>query len=229
MALTAVIFINSSICFSQGNQKTESSQSSQGRIITSDTTKAKVSDKANKYYNEGYNYFEKKDFKKSIASYKLAIREDADFIDAYDNLGLAFRQLNMLDSAEYYYLASLSRNPNGFNANQNLAVVAELRKNYEKAIVYYNKLMEIETENPEGYYGLARMQFTLGRLNEAFKNGKLAEKYYKQIKSPYIGDCYYILCIISYTNKDIPLAKKYLALCRQEGVEVDKILEKALQ
>ena len=134
----------------------------------------------------------------------------------------------MLDSAEYYYLISLSKYPNGFNANQNLAVVEELRTNYDKAIVYYKKLIEIEAENPEGYYGLARMQFTAGKLNEAFKNGQSAEKYYKQIKSPYIGDCYYILCIICYTNKDIPLAKKYLALCKQAGIEVDKTIEKAL-
>lgn len=217
IALIVIVFTNISIGYSQG------------RILTSDTTKMRVSDKANKYYNEGYEYFEKKEFKKAITFYKLAINEDAGFIDAYDNLGLSFRQLNQLDSAEYYYQISVSKNPNGYNANQNLAVVEELRNNYDKAIGYYKKLIELEAENPEGYYGLARMQYASGKLTDAFKNGQLAEKYYKQIKSPYIGDCYYILCIICYTNKDIPMAKKYLALCKQERVEIDKMLEKALQ
>ena len=203
--------------------------SAQGKIITYDTSKTTVSEKARKYYNDAYDQFDKGNFTKSITLYKLAVAEDPDFLDAYDNLGLAFRQLNMLDSAERYYLISYNKNPNGFTANQNLAVVEEIRNNYEKALRYYTKLTELEHENPEGYYGVSRMYFILKNNKEALKYGLLAEEYYKKIKSPYIGDCYYILCMISLNDKNIPLAKKYLALCKKEGVKVDKELELALE
>jgi len=67
------------------------------------------------------------------------------------------------------------------------------------------------------------------KYGEAFKNGELAEKYYKQINSPYIGDCYYLLCLICYYNKDKQLAQKYLVLSKAAGIAVDKNLEKDLK
>ncbi|MEP7164484.1 MAG: tetratricopeptide repeat protein [Ferruginibacter sp.] len=215
----SILFLNAGFSYAQKD----------GRIIISDTSKTSISDKARGYYNDAYDYFDKGNFKKAIVLYKLAIAEDPDFIDAYDNLGLAFRQLDLGDSAEHYYLISLQKYPNGYTANQNLAIVEELRNNFEKALSYYKKLITLEAENPEGYYGASRMQFSLGNLEEALKNGLLAEKYYTQINSPYIGDCYYILCIISYNNKDLPLAKKYLALCKKAGIPVDKKIENALE
>jgi len=222
MILKNVLFIVVSICSTNYCQ-------AQGKIITTDSSKTSISEKARKYYNEGYDYFDKGNFTKSITLYKLAVAEDPNFLDAYDNLGLAFRQLNMVDSAERYYLISFNKNPNGFTANQNLAVVEEVRNNYAQALKYYAKLIELESENPEGYYGVSRMQFMLKNNKEALKNGLLAEQYYKKINSPYIGDCYYILCMIYVNDNNIPLAKKYLALCKKEGVKVDKDLELALE
>lgn len=200
-----------------------------GRIVRSDTTRSTISDKARTYYNEGYERFEKGDFAKAIELYKLAVIEDPEFIDAYDNLGLAFRQLKLTDSAEYYYLISLRKMPDGYTANQNMAIVEELRNNFSKAMAYYRKLIALEPQNPEGYYGAARMCLLQENFDEALKHGQLAETYYKQAKSPYIADCYYLLCIIAYNKKDLVLARKYLDLCKKEGVSVDKDLQKALQ
>ena len=217
-SLIFTLLLNSIICLSQEN-----------RVIENVLYKPTESEKARKYYNEAIDYFEEKNFEKAVELYKLAIIEDPNYIDAYDNLGLSYRHLNLLDSAESYYLLSHSKYPKGTVAIGNLAVVQELKGNSEGAIAYYKQSIELEPENPEGYYGLSRMQLNVEKYGEAFKNGQLAEKYYKQINSPYIGDCYYLLCLICYNNKDKQLSQKYLALSKAAGIAVDKNLEKNLK
>src|SRR5439155_1551215 len=153
------------------------------------------SEKAKEFFNQALDNFDQKNFKKAIELNKLAIAEDTNFIDAYDNLGLAYRKLNMLDSAEHYYQYSFEKNPTNTTPIQNLAVVAELQNNFEKASLLYLIMTSMEPENPEGHFGMARTKYMLGKTEEAFKSGQLAEKYYKKVNSPYIGDCYYLLCI----------------------------------
>ena len=209
--LIFVFLLNSIVSLSQEN-----------RLLENILYKPSESEKAIKYYNEAHYYFEEKNFEKAVILYKLAIIEDPDYIDAYDNLGIAYRYLNLLDSAESYYLLSHRKYPKGTVAIINLAVVQNLKGNSEGAIVYYEQSIELEPENPEGYYGLSRMQLILENYGEAFKNGQIAVNYYKQINSPYIVDGYYLLYLICYNNKDIQLAQKYLDLSKAAGIALDK-------
>lgn len=202
---------------------------SQNRLISNEIYTPTESETARKYYNIGHDYFIQGNFKKAVELYKQAIVEDPNYIDAYDNLGLSFRNLNLLDSAQKYYLISHSKYPVGTVAITNLAVVQEYKKNTEGAIIYYKKAVEIEPENPEGYYGLARMYLQIDKYDEALKNGLIAEKYYKQNNSPYIGDSYYVLCLIYYYNNNKPLAQKYLALSKKAGINVNKNIENDLK
>lgn len=212
------LLLSSYICLGQNS-----------RIIENIVYKPTESEKGNRYYNEAHDYFEKKNYEKAVELYKLAIIEDPNFIDAYDNLGLSYRHLNLLDNAESYYLLSHSKYPKGALALQNLAVVQDLKGNPEGAITSYKQLIELEPEDPEGYYGLSRMQLNIGKYDEAFKNGQLAEKYYKQANSPYIGDCHYLLCIICSYNKYKKSAKEYLTLSRDAGITIDKSIEEYLK
>ena len=99
-------------------------------------------------YNKAHDYFDKNDYKSAIEYYKLAILNDSNFIDAYDNLALSYRWSNKLDSAEYFYLLSSKKYPKGEASVMNLGVVEHFRKNYTKAIYYYDKLIEINPKNP---------------------------------------------------------------------------------
>ena len=180
-------------------------------------------------YNKAHDYFDKNDYKSAIEYYKLAILNDSNFIDAYDNLALSYRWSNKLDSAEYFYLLSSKNYPKGEASVMNLGLVEHIRKNYSKAIFYYNKLIEINPKNPEAYYGLSKIYSDKGDDRLAYKNGILAEKFYSELNSPYIGDCYYQLCIVCINLNDKINAKKYLRLAKSKGVEIDKQVENILK
>jgi tetratricopeptide (TPR) repeat protein len=180
-------------------------------------------------YNKAHDYFDKNDYESAIKYYKLAILIDSNFIDAYDNLGLSYRRCNKLDSAELYYLLSSKKYPKGEASVMNLGVVEHFRKNYTKAIYYYDKLIVINPKNPEAYYGLSKIYCDKGDYKLAYKNGIFAEKFYSELNSPYIGDCYYQLCIVCINRNDKKNAKKYLRLAKSQGVEIDNQIENILK
>src|ERR1035437_3894466 len=106
------------------------------KIISNELYAPTTSEKAEKFYNTGHDAIESRDFKKAVQYFKLAIAEDPGYVDAYDNLGLSFRQLNMLDSAEHYYLISIKMYQKEIVARGNMAVVEEKRGNLDKAAAY---------------------------------------------------------------------------------------------
>lgn len=200
-----------------------------GKVIPTKIIRGTDSKEAQHFFDEGQTQFDQKNFTAAIASYRQAIIADTNFVDAYDNLGLSYRKLNKLDSAEYYYYTSFMKDTTNTTAVQNMAVVAELQNIPKKAELLYLMLSAMEPENPEGYFGQARMQYLGGNLADAYKNGQLAEKYYNKMSSPHIGDCYYILCIICYELKKIKEAKTYLKLAKAAGINPDSRLEQLLK
>ena len=200
-----------------------------GKIVANEIYTHTKSEKANKYYNEGHDATEARNFKKAIEYYKLAIAEDPDYIDAYDNAGVAFRQLDMLDSAALYYLISIKKYPKGTVARGNMAVVEEMRGNPEKALAYYNECLAIDNKDPETYYGLMRVYGKLQKFDEALASGNKAEQLYFQRNDPYIGDCYYMLCITHIMMNNKEKARLYATKAESKGVKLDKAITDALK
>lgn len=171
----------------------------------------------------------------AIGNYKAAARLnckavslDTNFIAAYDNAGLAYRFMNNLDSAEFFYLKSFEKEPSNSIAAQNLAVVSEFRKDYSRAMLLYTIVSQMEPENPEGYFGLARTYYILNRKYEALESAHAAEKLYKKQNSPHIGDCYIILTVLYYNLGKRKEARNYLQLAKSAGAKPDTILEEAV-
>ncbi len=218
--LVAIIFVfKTTACFCQTGDK----------VLEYERVAHSKSIKAEEYYHAAHNDFDKEAYQSAIEKYKIAIALDSDYIDAFDNLGLAYRKMNKLDSAEYCYFASLRKYPQGYVPVMNLAIVEERRGNPQKAADYYKKLVTLRDDDPEGYYGLLRMYVTLKMYSEALDNGNTAEKYYKKNNSPYIGDCYYYLCFTHYNLNNIEMARKYMNLAQNAGVTVDKNMVEALK
>ena len=183
------------------------------RVSKSGLYKPTANEKAREYYNDAHEKFEIQDYEQAIFLYKKAIQEDSNYIDAYDNLGLSYRRLNLLDSAELYYKLSIEKYPQGI------------------ADHYYQLIIESEPENPEGYYGMSKSAYFQGKYADALLNAQLAEKYYLMANSPigYLGDNYYLKSRIYYSMKDIKAARKYLELAKSNGIDVDPEFEKALK
>jgi tetratricopeptide (TPR) repeat protein len=153
---------------------------------------------------------EKELIKDAINFFIKAINLDYQFIQAYDNLGKAYRMIEKYDSAIKTYEISLKVFPSGISAHQNLAVIYEKQKTWDKAIYEYKILTNRVPLNPEGYYGLANVYKKNSKLNLALSNALKALELYKQNPTNYIGDSYGQVGLIYYDLGNKLEAKTYI-------------------
>ena len=173
----------------------------------------KLNSQAITYYNKGTEILmkpEKELIKDAINFFIKAINLDYQFIQAYDNLGKAYRMIEKYDSAIKTYEMSLKVFPSGISAHQNLAIVYEKQKTWDKAIYEYNILTNRVPLNPEGYYGLANVYKKNSKLNLALSNALKALELYKQNPTNYIGDSYGQVGLIYYDLGNKLEAKAYI-------------------
>jgi tetratricopeptide (TPR) repeat protein len=204
-------------------------QTADDRVIVQKSQKATNSEQAKDYYNQGVILAQKGDYSNAITYYKLAIKSDSSFIDAYDNVGLCYRKTDNVNEAIKYYSYSLKLNGSNVTAIMNLAVAYSLKKNYSKASELYKQLIDIEPNDAEGYYGLCQTLVNSGKDSEAINYCKKAEKIYSEKGNSYEGDVDYILCIAYYNTRDYFNAKKYLELSKKKGISVNPEVEQAIR
>lgn len=186
------------------------------------------SKEANKFYDMAGDYFTDEDYTSAIKYYKLAIKADSNFVEAYDNLGLSYRKRNDLDSAIYYYKASIALYPEGAMAHQNLAVVYGMLEEYDMAITEYELMIANDLENPEGYYGVANTHLLQGTYEDGIPAAIQALKLYKKEGSYYLADGYYLLGLLYYYNEDYDYARHNMKEAEQLGKEIHPIIWQTL-
>jgi len=184
--------------------------------------------KAQNYFDKAFNFSNKKDFKNAEIFYKKSIKEDTNFIEAYDNLGRLYRSNGYLDKAEKMYLKSIKLYPNGAMAHQNVAVVYGIQKRYNEAIEQYEELIRLDSSSAEGYFGLANSNMMLKNYKTALINAKKTILIYENEKSPYLNEGYFLLGLIYYYSNDIENAKEYIIKAKNEGANIDPKLEEEL-
>ena len=181
------------------------------------------------YYNKGTELIyslnktssddEKTDQINQAVDYLIkAINFDPKFVQAYDNLGKAYRMLNNYDLAIESYEMSLKIFPKGRSAHQNLAVVYQKQKNWNKAITEYETLINMSPQSPEGYYGLANVYQKMSKLNLALSNALKALELYKQNPTNYIGDSYGQIGLIYYYKGNNLKAKEYIQIAKEKYI-----------
>lgn len=173
------------------------------------------------YYNKATNIIYS-DANLAAEYYLKAIKIEPKFVQAIDNLGKVYRILEKYDLAEKYYKKSIEIFPNGSTAHQNLAVVYDRQGRYNEEVEEYKKVIKINSQDPEGYFGLAKTY--LYRTNEidlALKNALKALELYKKNPPNYIGDGYQLVGLIYYYSGDETNAKKYIQIAKEKHIEND--------
>jgi tetratricopeptide (TPR) repeat protein len=178
------------------------------------------SPEAEGFYNEGLTYTKNNDFKKAIEAYRKAIVEDRRYVEAYDNIAVAFRRLNMLDSAEYYYLQSIKLYPKGAMAHQNLGLVYQVREDYEKALEQYQILQELKPEGAEGIFGVAQVYLNMKEYEKAVEAGLKAEQIYLKNKDPWAADAQVLIGLAYFGMGKKGKAQTYLKKAMEGGVKL---------
>ena len=174
-------------------------------------------EKAMSYYNQGYEAFHKEDYRTAISFYRAAIKYDSAYTDAYDNLGLSYRRLNILDSAEFFYIKSLSILPTNLIALNNLALVYVHEGNLDKAELTYLQILKIDSTEPDGYYGLADIYYQTSKFELSIRNGLKAYELWKQSNKIYAGDAISFVGVSYLSLNDKKNAKKYFSLASSLG------------
>jgi tetratricopeptide (TPR) repeat protein len=227
----SLLFMLSATCFSQQTKQTIKTGNSTTQLTTSETgmyagTKSKD---AKTNFDKASKYDIKKDYLNSKKYYLLAIKYDTNYVEAYDNAGLACRRLEQYDSAIYYYKRSIALYPKGITAHQNLAAVYGLKKDYTNAAGEFEEIIKLEPDNPEGYFGLADTYMMQSKFDEALTNAKKALQLYESVKSPLVGDAQYVMGLIYYYQGDDKNAKTYLKSAKKHGAEIDPEIAKKLK
>lgn len=184
-----------------------------------------ASTKATEYYNIAAQSALQGNINYAIQSYKSAIAEDSLFVEAYDNLGLAFRLNNQLDSSIHYYKKSLQIYPEGTIANQNIGVAYMKMEDYDGAIETYERVITLYPDSAEGYYGMAHVYVITFKYKDALTYIDKAIEIYAKNDSEVISDGYLMKALIYSGLEDKVNTKKYLILAKEHGAQLDEQME----
>jgi tetratricopeptide (TPR) repeat protein len=207
--------------------------SSQAQIATGITT-AETSGgttnsvRAGTLYNQATKLLDAKQYTEAIKLYEQALIADSNYVEVLDNLGLAYYELEKLDSAEYFFGVSLRKNPNGPAALQNMGLIMESKNDPDKALEYYQKISKVSPNSGQGFYNQARIYAGAGMLDKALPLALQAETLFQKSKSPDLAIAHDLLLKTYYAMHNIPKAKEYLTLCKKDKLEIDPDIEKAL-
>jgi tetratricopeptide (TPR) repeat protein len=199
------------------------------KSISIDMYNGSQNKEAMEFYRQAHDKYAAGDFKGSIKLYEKAVDKDPKFVEAYDDMGVAYRKLGDFKNAIKNYEKSIELYPNGIMAHQNLGVIYSIQKDYKKAIESYERSQKIDPENSEGYYGLINVYLNMGDYKNAIKNAQKTLEIYEATNNPYLVDAQYMLGLSYYYDNDKKNAKTYLEMAKKNGVNVDPKMLKDVQ
>ncbi len=178
--------------------------------------------KALRAYDKGIEALKENNFKAALPHFQEAVKIDADFAFAWDNVGICYRNLGEIDKAIDAYKTSLFIEPNGITPLQNLAVAYSLKEDYDNAIIVYQKITKVYPNNPEGFYGL-------GRVYAGFKNDLekgldymcKAYNLYAEQKSPYRTDAESMIGAIYQEMKEKGKEAKFVEILKKNNISTE--------
>lgn len=139
-------------------------------------------DKNESLYNEAYRLFFDKNYQKSINICDKIIKENKNYYKAYNIKGISLCFAGNFQDGMENIDKCLQINPNFGYGRFNKALAYELYGKYDKALVWYNKALEVE-DYTWSYYGIASIY---GRYGDADNAVKYLDKAIK--KSPSVKE-----------------------------------------
>ncbi|MCL2649663.1 MAG: tetratricopeptide repeat protein [Candidatus Azobacteroides sp.] len=147
------------------------------------------SEQANHYYLSGVNYDQQGKRDSALISYNKALTYDSLFVQALDNIGLLYGNMNEPDSAIRYSQKSLRIFPEGYTALLNLSAACLTKGEHDNAFSSYAKIIKYYPESPEGYFGLGLISFSDNAYETATRLMKHAYAIYSAQKSGRVRNC----------------------------------------
>lgn len=129
------------------------------------------------YFLKGYAEKEKGDTAAAINSYLTATEKDPQYFEAYMQLGVLYMAKNN-DLALQNFLNAQRIKPQDIQALYNIAYYHQIHNETEKAIEYYNKIIEIDAHNADANHNMGFIYLFI--KNNIHVNAQNIEKIKKQ-------------------------------------------------
>ncbi len=111
----------------------------------------------NKEYLRANDAFIKEDFKDALEQYKAAIKHDPENLYFLEGQARSLMSLNRNGDAIEIFLEVIKLNENFETAYSNLGILYDRSGDYNKAIIYYSKALQINPELSKGMHWLDRL------------------------------------------------------------------------
>jgi len=123
---------------------------------------------------EGDVYFEKGQFRKAVESYNQYLGANQPTVKTIYNRGRAYEELGELDAALVDFEWVVEKDAKNSNALLSIAKIRYEQQNYEQALLWVAKALELNTNLAQGHFLSARAKHQMGYTKEAMESYGMA-------------------------------------------------------
>ena len=135
----------------------------------------------------GNNYFFKKKYDEAIIQYKKVIEINSNYKNAYNNLGLCYKNIKKYAEAIIQFKKAIEIEYNYKNAYYNLGHCYLDIKKYEDAIIQFKRVIEIDSNYKNAYYNLGICYQLINKYDEAIIQYKKTIEIDSNYKEAYLN------------------------------------------
>lgn len=177
--------------------------------------------KAVAFYNEGQTYFQQENYTAALVAFNKAVEKDSKFAFAWDNLGITYRKLGNYKQAIKCYDESLKLDPKGRVPLMSKGVAFVLLNDLKSAIQAYKEFIKRHPEDPEGYYGISRIQLTTEDYDNGLENIFKAYTIYSNTKSAYLTHAEEVLSVYYNHYKNTGKLEKFNKIAAANNININ--------
>jgi len=112
-------------------------------------------------------HHQKRNFDEAKKLYKKLLEEQPNHLDAYNNLGIIFKNSGEYENAKFCYEKAIEINPNYPEAHNNLGIIFNNLGKYHEAKTCYEKAIEIKFNYSDAHNNLGIIFKNLGEYEKA--------------------------------------------------------------
>lgn len=113
-------------------------------------------------------------FEEAAKSYKEAVAKEPDEPIYYNNLGIAYLNLEKLDEALEVYRNMLEIQPRSYSAHKMIGELYSIKKEYRQALPFFTRATVLSPDDPEAFYNLGLCLMNMGASSQSLDEFKHA-------------------------------------------------------
>ena len=152
--LLFILIFSNCLCYGQWKSfYPEKKQNKKNTKVTEKSEKDQLN-KSNLFFN-ALKQKSLENYKHAISLFEKCIEKEPDFIEAYYQISLIKKQLNLIFEAKEYSSKTIENNTSNIWYLRNHAEILFLNQEYLKSAKIYDQIIQLEPNNEFNYYKLA--------------------------------------------------------------------------